>query len=138
MTRDRDAVAKLFRQEYDLAVGHVSAPPIVNLCNLMLTDAFKSGARGIRAVPVDAEHGGIDYDIDGQWQPVMQLPIKVFSTLINRFKVMAVLDTGRVPVQEGELHVRLDGVLRVLTIRTEATSAAHELLTIALPADGAA
>jgi type II secretory ATPase GspE/PulE/Tfp pilus assembly ATPase PilB-like protein len=108
------------------------------LCNLILTDAFKSGARGIRAVPVDAERGGMEYDIDGQWQPVMQVPVKVFTSIINRFKIMAVLDAGRVPVQEGELHIRLDGVLHVLKIRTDATRAAHELLTIILPADGAA
>ena len=135
MTSPRETAANLFRREYDLEVSEEFERPVPKLCNLILADALRSQSLGIRLVPAGAEVGGVEYDREGQWQPVMQIPAQVFSTLINRLKVRAALDIGRVPMQEGELHVRFDGLRRVLRIRSEATNAPFELLTITLPAD---
>jgi len=134
MTSPRESGASLFRHEYDLQRPQESERPVPRLCNLILTDALQSQSGGIRLVPIDAESGGVEYEREGQWQPVMQLPVQVFGAVINRFKVMAALGIGRVPVQEGELHVRLNGPRRVLKIRSEATKAL-ERLTITLPVE---
>ncbi len=90
------------------------------LCNAILANALLSGSQAIRLVPVDSGPGGVEYERDGQWQPAIQIPVKAIGQVINRFKVMAALDIARMPVQDGELHVRLKGTRRVRKIRCEA------------------
>ena len=130
MSSLRDAGAELFRREYDLDTPLVGLPPIANLCNALLADALRSQARSIRLVSTDPQLGNVEYDISSEWRVVAQVPQQPFGAFINRLKVMSALDIGRVPVQEGELHVRLSGQLHMLKIRTEATSAPYELVTI--------
>jgi type II secretory ATPase GspE/PulE/Tfp pilus assembly ATPase PilB-like protein len=129
----RDSGAHIFRREYDLDGPQDSPHPIPKLCALILADALRSQALGIRLAPISDELGGVECERDGQWQPFMQVPAQGFGAIINRFKVMAALDIARVPVQEGELHVRLNGLPRVLKIRSVATSAPYDLLTITVP-----
>lgn len=134
MNPAREAGARLFRREYDLKTPLVGLPPVANLCNALLADALRSQAQRIRLVSTDPKLGNVEYEIASQWRVVAQVPSQPFGALINRLKVMSALDIGRVPVQVGELHVRFDGLPLVLTIRTEATGAPYERLTITAPA----
>ncbi len=134
----REAGAHLFRREYDLDTPLEGLPAIANLCNALLADAFRSQARRVRLVPTDPQLGDVEYEIASQWVVVAQLPGQVFGAFINRLKVMSALDIGRVPVQEGELHVRLDGTPHVLKIHIEATQGSYELVTLSgLPGSAA-
>jgi type II secretory ATPase GspE/PulE/Tfp pilus assembly ATPase PilB-like protein len=130
MSSLRDDGAELFRREYDLDNPLVGLPPIANLCNALLADALRSQAQKIRLVSMGPQLGNVEYDIASEWRVIAQVPNQAFGSFINRLKVMSALDIGRAPVQEGELRVRLNGQLHRLKIRTEATSAPYELVTI--------
>ena len=126
----REAGAHLSRREYDLETPLVGLPPIANLCNTLIADALQSQASRIQFVLRDPELGNVEYEISSQWRVVAQVPHQPFGALVNRLNVMSGLDIGRVPVQEGENHVRLKGELLIFKIRTEATGAPYEQVTI--------
>jgi len=130
MTSAREAGANLFRREYDLDTPLEAAPAIANLCNALLVDAFQCQAHSIRLIATDPERGNVEYEMSSQWRVIAQIPNQPFGALVNRLKLMSALDIGRVAVQEGALHVRRNGQLHKLKIRTEATSAPYELVTI--------
>jgi type II secretory ATPase GspE/PulE/Tfp pilus assembly ATPase PilB-like protein len=119
MPTPRESGAKLFRQEFDLDIGQETLPPVVRLCNLILTEGILTEANAIRLQRIDADKGGVEYESAGAWRMVMQMPIQAFGLAINRLKVMACLDISHQPSQVGEVHVRLKGARRILRIRTE-------------------
>jgi type II secretory ATPase GspE/PulE/Tfp pilus assembly ATPase PilB-like protein len=97
---------------------------------MLLADALQCQAHAIRLIPSDSPHGRVEYDIASGWQLVAEIPDQPFGALINRLKVMAALDIGRVPVQKGELHIRASGARHILKICVEATRARHERVSI--------
>ena len=129
MSSAREVGAHLFRREYDL--DHpLDLPPVANLCNALLLDALLAEATGIRLMWTGPDLGNVEYQLDSGWRLIAQVPEQPFGVLINRLKVMAALDIGRVLIQEGELHLRRLGHLHILKIRTEVTDAPYELLTV--------
>ena len=130
----RESVAALFRQEYVLGQFGADATPVVRLCDLLLSDSLASRASTVR-VALDAEgHGIVEYEIAGVWRQVMNVPGEATIQMINRLKVMAVLDIAHLPVQEGELHLRSEGDPVVMKIRTETTKGPFERVLIQVPA----
>jgi len=68
-------------------------PPVIKLTNQILLRAVKNGASGISIEPL----GNIRFRVDGKYQDYIELPRKIMSALINRFKVMADLMTQPYP-----------------------------------------
>ena len=114
----------------DLAAGADDASPVARLGNLIIAEALRTHARAIRLQAVDAERGGVEYERDGQWSKVMEVPMPAFGPIISYIKVMAGLSQDRGPVQEGELPVRHDGSVRILGVRAQATTTNTERLLI--------
>ncbi len=132
-SKRRESVAALFRQEYVLGQFGADATPVVRLCDLLLTDSLITRASAVR-VALNAEgHGIVEYEIAGAWRQVMKVPGEATIRMINRLKVMAVLDIAHLPLQEGELHLRYEGAPVVMKIRTETTEGPFERVLIQVP-----
>ena len=132
----RESGAKLFRREFDLEGETSGSTPVAKLCNLILAEGLEHGARAIRLRPADA-WGEVDYETAGEWRTVIKVPLPAYGPLVNRLKIMAALDISRIPIQQGEVHVRLKGALRVWRIQVEVHgSHEHALLSAAEPSAG--
>lgn len=134
----RESGANLFRQVYDLGGDPASAAgpnqrPVPRLCSLVLTEGFANQAREIRLDESEAAAGGVEFLIGEEWRQVMKVPVQAHRHMVNRFKVMANLDIGRVPEQLGQIHVRLNGALHILGITIQAQPAGNERVVVRLP-----
>ena len=129
-----DSAARLFRKEYVIDDDGASGDdrPVSRLAALVIAEGFRSRARAVRLIG-EVETGSVEYDIDGEWRRMMKLPGPAFLPLVNRLKIMAVLDISRRPSQSGEIHVRFGGALRVLSIQTESSPAGQETVLLTLP-----
>ena len=117
-------------QELDLSAGADVASPVSRLCNLIIDAALRTQAHAVRLQAVNAERGGVEYERDGEWSKVMEVPMPAFGPLISYFKLMSGLSSDRERVQVGELRVRHEGMSRVLGIRAEAITPSVERLLI--------
>ncbi|HEY2825803.1 MAG TPA: hypothetical protein VGI83_09680 [Gemmatimonadales bacterium] len=100
--------AALFARLHDLnqTDDPVAARPPVRLCNLILLECLRLGAEEFRMVAGDEQVANVETRIGDEWKPTMSLPIMLYPILVNRLKVMANLEAGKVPFQEGEMRVR--------------------------------
>ena len=82
--------------------------PIVQVVNLMLTDALRARASDIHLEPQENEVR-VRYRIDGSLTEAFRLPKKNQNALITRLKIMSQLDIteNRLP-QDGRFKVRTD------------------------------
>lgn len=139
-TPGRRSVADLFRRVFDLEgragvpTGEFGQRPVVRLCNLILVEAFMNQAKEVKLSECDPTAGSVEYLIGEEWRPVMRIPIQAHRLIINRLKVMAGLDIAKVPDQEGELHVRFQGVTRILAIRIQAVPTGGDIATLRIDA----
>lgn len=83
--------------------------PVINLVNLIILKAIKSGASDIHLEP-DLRTFRVRYRIDGVLYEAMTLRPSLHPSVIARLKVMANLDIAerRLP-QEGRIHVTTQG-----------------------------
>lgn len=83
--------------------------PIINLVNLLILKAVKSGASDIHIEP-DIRTFRVRYRIDGMLYEAMALRPNLQQAVVSRLKVMANLDIAerRLP-QEGRIHVSAQG-----------------------------
>jgi len=132
MPTPRESGARLFRRVFDLDAGQEAPHATVQLCHLILAEGLRNEAGTIRLQAIDADKGGVEYEVAGTWRMVMQIPIQAFGPVINRLKVMAALDISRQPSQAGEVHVRLEGAVHILPIRVELRGE-HEAATLTVP-----
>jgi type IV pilus assembly protein PilB len=99
----------------------VEGSPIVNLVNLAVLNALRSGASDIHIEPDrDATH--IRYRIDGHLREMLKPPKGMHAAIVSRVKVIGRMDISekRLP-QEGRVHIVADGReidLRVSTMPT--------------------
>jgi len=81
--------------------------PVVKLCHLILTDAFRRGADRILLETYEHECR-VRFEIDGVLYVVMNPPIHLRGAINNRLKIMARINPGdRGGPQEGEIRFRL-------------------------------
>ena len=99
----------------------VDGSPVVNLVNLAILNAVRSGASDIHIEP-DREATHIRYRIDGQLREMLKPPKGMHAAVVSRVKVIARMDIAekRLP-QEGRVHLLAEGReidLRVSTMPT--------------------
>lgn len=81
-------------------------PPIVKLCNLILTDALRRRASEIHIESYEREYR-VRFRIDGMLEPVMNPPMPMRDAITRRFKLMARLDgTERNIPQRSGIRIR--------------------------------
>ena len=112
---------------------------MVRLCNLVLAEAIRSAATEVRLSSAP-ERYEVSYCIDGEWRPVMKVPLQAGVQLVNRLRVMASLDRTSRARGEGTLGVTLDGAAVAFSLRLEPADPGreHAVLRRHLPPPGAA
>lgn len=106
-----ESLIQEFTNKEDLIIGKNidddSDAPTIQLTNSILMEAITSNASDIHVEPYES-YMLIRYRIDGVLEEAMRLPVKIYSALIARFKLISGMDIAerRVP-QEGRLEVRL-------------------------------
>lgn len=95
--------------------------PAVQLVNQIINNAIKSGASDIHVEALE-KYMRVRFRIDGVLQEVMQNPIKLFSSVVSRVKVIGGMDIAerRVP-QDGRATVRFEDKtidIRIATMPT--------------------
>lgn len=105
---DKQEIGTSPLEEYDL-LGQKESSPIIQLLNVMLTEAIQQGASDIHFEP-DENGIGVRYRIDGVLQLRHSPPKEYQTQLITRIKVMARLDIAqqRMP-QDGRMKLNLGG-----------------------------
>ncbi len=99
----------------------VEGSPVVNLVNVAILNALRSGASDIHIEPDrDATH--IRYRLDGHLREMLKPPRGLHAAIVSRVKVIGRMDISekRLP-QEGRVHLHADGReidLRVSTMPT--------------------
>ncbi len=87
----------------------VEGSPIVNLVNLAILTALRSGASDVHIEPDrDATH--IRFRVDGQLREMLKPPRGMHAAIVSRVKVIGRMDIAerRLP-QEGRVHLMADG-----------------------------
>ncbi|MEW6455733.1 MAG: type IV-A pilus assembly ATPase PilB [Acidobacteriota bacterium] len=81
--------------------------PIVQLVNLIISEAINRGASDIHMEPYEKEFR-IRYRIDGILYPVMTPPYRMKDSFISRIKILAKMDIAekRLP-QDGRINIRI-------------------------------
>lgn len=87
----------------------VEGSPIVNVVNLTILTALRSGASDIHIEP-DRDGTHIRYRIDGRLREMLKPPKGMHAAIISRVKVIGRMDIAekRLP-QEGRVHIVADG-----------------------------
>ena len=82
--------------------------PIIRMANNILALAIKKGASDIHIEPQEQDVV-VRFRIDGELQPVQNLPKKIQMGLVSRFKIISKLDIAekRLP-QDGRISVRME------------------------------
>ncbi|MBI2839560.1 MAG: type IV-A pilus assembly ATPase PilB [Acidobacteria bacterium] len=93
--------------------------PVIQLVNLILTDALKRGASDIHVEPYEKEFR-VRYRIDGILYVVMNPPMRMRDSITNRVKILAKMDIAekRLP-QDGRIKMKAkkDGQLKEIDLR---------------------
>ncbi len=87
----------------------VDGSPIVNLVNMAILTALRTGASDIHIEPDrDATH--VRYRVDGQLREMLKPPKGMHAAIVSRIKVIGRMDISekRLP-QEGRVHIIADG-----------------------------
>ena len=96
-------------------------PPVIRYVNLLVRDAFDSGASDIH---LEAERSGLTarFRMDGVLAPAPEAPAELHHAVVSRIKLLAELDISeRRRPQDGRIRVRLESReldLRVSTVPT--------------------
>lgn len=87
----------------------VDGSPIVNLVNMAILTALRSGASDIHIEP-DRDGTHFRYRIDGQLREMLKPPKGMHAAIVSRIKVIGRMDIAekRLP-QEGRVHLVADG-----------------------------
>ena len=99
----------------------VEGSPIINLVNMAILTAVRTGASDIHIEP-DKTGTRVRYRVDGVLQQLMKPPAGLHAAIVSRIKVIGKMDISekRLP-QEGRVHVVAEGRdidLRVSTMPT--------------------
>jgi type II secretory ATPase GspE/PulE/Tfp pilus assembly ATPase PilB-like protein len=135
----RRSAAALFLKVHDLdeaAAAGIASPPVVRLCDLMIHESLQADGDQLRVLAPTGGGATIQLHRDGAWTDIMRVPAAVQVPLINRLKVMANLDIGRQPLQQGVVKVRIEGEVLTLGIEVKLRGDAEEALLQLPPRSG--
>lgn len=110
-------------------------PPIIRLCNRILTGAIKEGASDIHIEPLS---NGVDvrYRIEGEMQSILEVPRRLYPHLISRFKVMAGMDIAeRRRPQDGRIRAKFQDEWLDLRVSSVPTAVGEKIVLRLLKAD---
>lgn len=110
-------------------------PPIIRLCNRILTGAIKEGASDIHIEPLS--HGvDVRYRIEGEMQSILEVPRRLYPHLISRFKVLAGMDIAeRRRPQDGRIRAKFQDEWLDLRVSSVPTAAGEKLVLRLLKSD---
>jgi len=87
-------------------INNADAPPVIKLVNLIILEALKTGASGIRIEPY-AKRVNVRYRIDGAYVEKLSPPKKMHNAVVSRIKIMAQLDIAeRRRPQDGKIKMK--------------------------------
>ena len=104
-----EVITQLSAKEVDIVVGDANLPPIIKLCNKILSDAVVLGASDIHVEP-SAYGMEVRYRIDGVMTHGADIAKNSQPSVLSRFKLLAGMDIAekRRP-QDGRLRVQVSG-----------------------------
>jgi len=95
--------------------------PVVQVVNLLITQALRDRASDIHLEPQD-EHLRVRFRIDGALHDTVELPMGMAPALVSRLKIMAGMNiVERRRPQDGQITMKIDGReidIRVATVAT--------------------
>jgi type II secretory ATPase GspE/PulE/Tfp pilus assembly ATPase PilB-like protein/ActR/RegA family two-component response regulator len=94
--------------DQDLDVEDAQSPPVVRLCNRIISDAIREDASDIHIEP--GQYGfDVRYRIDGVMHTALEVPRRLQPYVLSRLKLIAGMDIAeRRRPQDGRLRVRVD------------------------------
>ena len=94
--------------------------PVVQVVNLIITQALRDGASDVHLEPQDARLR-VRFRIDGALHDVLALPAEIGPALVSRIKIMAAMNiVERRRPQDGQIATEVDG--RPLDIRVSSNA----------------
>jgi len=118
-----EETAETTRRQAETSVQTVYAgdAPVVQVVNLLITQAMRDRASDIHVEPQD-ERLRVRYRIDGALHDAVELPIAMAPALVSRLKIMADMNiVERRRPQDGQITMQVDGReidIRVSTVAT--------------------
>ncbi len=100
---------KEFKEHLDLGMLNRKQSPVVTLVNLILSEAVKARASDIHIEP-QKDSFSVRYRVDGNLKNIMKVPIKLYSFVVARIKIISDLDIAesRKP-QDGRTMISVYG-----------------------------
>jgi len=87
--------------------SRITELPVTKILDIMLAGAYKLGASDVHIEPQDKEIR-LRYRIDGVLQDVAYLPLKVFTSILSRIKIMSGMKINlRAIAQDGTFEINL-------------------------------
>lgn len=82
--------------------------PAARLCDLILSGSIE---RHASAVPLEpgAAVGRVSYELEGEWQRVMEIPARAYDVVIEQLDARAGLDAARPEEQRGAMRIEMAG-----------------------------
>ena len=121
--------------ESNIFSGDLSAPPVVRLCNQILSDSVEAAASDIHIEP-ERERAIVRIRVDGMMRNLMMVPGALQSATISRLKLLAGMDISekRRP-QDGRLRINAASGTKDLRLSTVPTVFGENLVIRILSTD---
>jgi len=111
------------QQDDDIDSKSASAPPIVRLVNMILTDALKARASDIHIEPLQSSLE-VRFRVDGKMLHFLEIPKRLQSYVISRIKLLSDMDIAeRRKPQDGRFRARIGDQL--VDFRTSCVPSVH-------------
>jgi type II secretory ATPase GspE/PulE/Tfp pilus assembly ATPase PilB-like protein len=115
---------------WDDHLTDASQRPVVKLVDLIVSQAIMSGGSAIR-LSLEPHGCVVRYEVNGEWRQQMTIPSAAGQPLVNRIRVMAMLDRTSVPrPHAGEMRVLADDVRYLLLATMGRDPAGNEEMSI--------
>ncbi len=89
--------------------GSLDDAPVIQVVNLLITQALRDRASDIHIEPVDT-HVRVRYRVDGALHDILDLPAAMSVALVSRLKIMSGLNiVERRRPQDGQMSMEIDG-----------------------------
>jgi hypothetical protein len=106
-------------------------PPHVRLCRQILRESLAQGVTTVELVGAGSLPA-VNWQLEGIWQPYMQVPASNFAAVVRQLKLMA--DLGADQAQgSATIHVRSAERDAEVALTTQRTGDGVEMLTLKFP-----
>ena len=126
LRRDSLGGIRMTGRLWDDHLSEASQRPAVKLVDLIVSEAIVSGSSAIR-LSLEPQGCVVRYEVNGEWRQQMTIPSAAGQPVLNRVRVMAMLDRTSVPrLHAGEMHLLVNDVRYLLLATMGRDSAGNE------------